>query len=171
MAKRRKAKKKANKILDKELGKLGEKAGRVGGAVGGIAGRSAVGAVGGSLGGAVGGRKGATLAASLLPTESKKEKLVVNKTTKEVSAIIQGFFKTRGTIKKVKTEKKVKIIEGVIGSGFLNMNPSFITIVLHPISLHKTEVHIGASAKEGLIKQNTAVKAIEEVKGYLHDKK
>jgi len=53
-------------------------------------------------------------------------------------------------------------ISGIIMSGSLNMNPAFVVIWADG-----TFIHIKASAKEGLIKQHTAEKAIAIFKSAL----
>lgn len=52
-----------------------------------------------------------------------------------------------------------KIILAICGSGFANMNPAVIAI-----SISDETILIGSAAKEGLIKQHTAEKAIERFK-------
>lgn len=47
-------------------------------------------------------------------------------------------------------------IAGVIQSGAANMNPAFVLL-----SIEGNTIHMKASAKEGLIKQHTAKRAIE----------
>jgi len=109
------------------------------------------------------GKWGTAFAASRLPTKSKKGRFIVDKPKKQASTMIQDFFKTKGLLMKPDPKKKWEI-SGLIGSGFMDMNPSFITVVLRTVAKHKTEICIVASAKEGLINQNTSEKAIEKIK-------
>lgn len=49
-----------------------------------------------------------------------------------------------------------KIISGIISAGFANMNPTFVVLWIECDT-----IHIKASAKEGLIKQHTAERAVK----------
>lgn len=49
-----------------------------------------------------------------------------------------------------------KIISGIISEGIANMNPSFVVLWIEC-----NTIHIKASAKEGLIKQHTAERAVK----------
>lgn len=53
-------------------------------------------------------------------------------------------------------------IAGLIMSGAANMNPAFVVL-----GIEGDHIHVKASAKEGLIKQHTAEKAIEIFKSSL----
>jgi hypothetical protein len=51
----------------------------------------------------------------------------------------------------------------VVGSGVKNMNPAVICATLEYVDDKTTKIHIVGSAKEGLIKQKTAEKAVRRV--------
>lgn len=57
------------------------------------------------------------------------------------------------------------IIAGVILSGVANMNPAFLLL-----RIEGDTIHLAASAKEGLIKQHTAERAVEAFKSALREK-
>lgn len=61
-------------------------------------------------------------------------------------------------------EENIKdyIIAGVIFSGTANMNPAFLMLWIEG-----DNIHLAASAKEGLIKQHTAERAVEAFKSAL----
>jgi hypothetical protein len=54
-------------------------------------------------------------------------------------------------------------LRAVIGSGFLGLNPAVVEVSLDLVSDEITKVRVRATAKEGLIKQRTAEKAIQRL--------
>lgn len=78
-------------------------------------------------------------------------------------ALAKTAFSECGTI----FEENIKdhIIAGVILSGTANMNPAFLLLRIEDDTIHLT-----ASAKEGLIKQHTAERAVEIFKSALREK-
>ncbi len=58
--------------------------------------------------------------------------------------------------KVLREERNKGLIEGLVFSGLGNMNPAVLVI-----SVEKNTIYISAYAKEGLIKQHTAEKAIK----------
>ena len=50
-----------------------------------------------------------------------------------------------------------------MGSGFMKLNPCLITVEIAPYSDSKSKAVIRGAAKEGLIKQGTAEKAVIRV--------
>jgi hypothetical protein len=54
-------------------------------------------------------------------------------------------------------------IVAVMGSGFMKLNPCLITVEIAPYSDSKSKAVIRGAAKEGLIKQGTAEKAVIRV--------
>ena len=57
-------------------------------------------------------------------------------------------------------EADSRTVTGVVGSGFFNMNPVCLTVVLEPIDESQTRARVRGVAKEGLIPQHSAAKAI-----------
>ena len=92
--------------------------------------------------------KGATLKLATLSVEDQLENI-----TGSAYALAKAAFSECGTILEDSIEESR--IAGVILSGVANMNPAFVLLWIE----HNT-IHIKASAKEGLIKQRTAEKAI-----------
>ena len=72
--------------------------------------------------------------------------------TGDICALAKTALSKCGTI----LEESDNTIAGVILSGAANMNPAFVLL-----RIEGDTVHIKATAKEGLIKQHTAEKAIE----------
>ena len=55
------------------------------------------------------------------------------------------------------------MLKAVVGSGSLNMNPAVVFLEILEGSSDTCEITITAAAKEGLIKQHTAEKAVQRV--------
>jgi hypothetical protein len=68
---------------------------------------------------------------------------------------------------KLETEEDIKppypMLKAVVGSGFLNMNPAIVYLEIREGDSTGCELMITAAAKEGLIKQHTASKAVQRV--------
>lgn len=84
----------------------------------------------------------------------------VENTAGDTYASMRAALSECGTILEESIEDG--IISGVIFSGAANMNPAFILL-----RAEGTGIHIAASAKEGLIKQHTAERAIDAFKSTL----
>ncbi len=69
-------------------------------------------------------------------------------------AICKSALQSYGTI--VDSDISNQILVGIVGSGIANMNPSVIVI-----KCEDGIIHIAGAAKEGLIKQRTAEKAVK----------
>ena len=54
-------------------------------------------------------------------------------------------------------------LRGIVGAGALDLNPAVVRAVLRPAPGAATRVELSASAKEGLIPQRTAKKALARV--------
>ncbi|MGR6091707.1 hypothetical protein ACU4IU_14170 [Brevibacterium sp. CSND-B09] len=104
------------------------------------------------------GRLGAEWSAKRLKTEThhavievppNETERVLNQVTQLVSAHTPA------------TDDPVVTIRGVIGSGFASMNPAYVIVVL---DRKESTLGIAAHAKEGLIKQRTAQKAVTKIR-------
>lgn len=132
----------------RELAKLGSLGVRIGGA---------------SLAG-LGGSFGAKFAARSLPTKTKSEKLAIKATPERA---IQLGFSALTRFGRLQGEESggspYPLLKAVVGSGFLNMNPAVVFLEILKGRSDTCEVTITAAAKEGLIKQHTAEKAIRRI--------
>jgi len=128
-------------ILSQGLAALGE----LGGSFGGIGGRH-----GGAIGGAIGAR--------ITPTAHLEETITITDMTSTLARLREFLQKLPNNTVGEDAQETYTLI-GVIGSGFLNMNPCVIECELSSNSLK-----IFAHAKEGLIKQNTCRKGIDMLK-------
>jgi len=139
-------------ILTNELGKVGE--------LGGVMGKAA--GLGGSL--------GARFAAKFLPTETYSEKVSLKLAPEKALKLGYSVLAKLG---KLQAEDSIKppypFLKAVVGSGFLNMNPAVVYLEILEGDSAGCEVTITAAAKEGLIKQRTAAKAVQRVLSKLRD--
>jgi outer membrane lipoprotein SlyB len=158
----------ADKILEDELAKLGAAGGAIGGAIGSAAGAAATDAPyvsGGAASGAAGGALGAKIGNKLLKDSGHEESIELDEPADAALRRVVKALDDAGEIRP--TESDAPGARAVIGSGFLSMNPAVVDASLEPIDDKRTRVVLRASAKEGLIKQKTAEKAIEQVSSAL----
>jgi hypothetical protein len=142
-------------ILVRELGKVG----------GFLLGRSPVGKVVG-----FGGSFGARFAAKFLPTETYSEKLAL-KISPELA--LKHGFSVLTKLGKLQTDSDYKpphpSLKAVVGSGFMNLNPAVVCLEIQEANSTGCVLTISAAAKEGLIKQHTAAKAVQRVVSTLRE--
>jgi len=114
----------------------------------------------GSIGGP-GGRSGASFAARFLPTETFSASLRIEAEAREVLQTVFRILASLGEITDECAESSgPPRLSAVVGSGFLRMNPALLHVQVAPAGEHASDVSISAAAKEGLIKQRTAEKAV-----------
>ncbi len=144
---------KQDDILARELGKFGSLGGKIGG--------GAAGAVGGSL--------GASLAARFLPTEQYQQQVNVSQDVATTLTKLAAFLSNEGRIANDSEAgmSKYPKISGVLGSGFLNMNPTLVHVEVIGVDNDSCTLLVSGAAKEGLIKQRSAQKAVIRVVEFL----
>lgn len=144
-----------NLILEEQIGKIGEEYGAIGGYIGG----GALGSLAAGLGGSI----GAKWAANKLKVFDFKDKIVYK------FPIIDALNKSYDIIANLPNliefidadiNLGIVYLSAVIGSGFGQMNPTIICLEFIPDNATSTTIYISASAKEGLIKQKSAQKAV-----------
>jgi hypothetical protein len=146
-------------ILAQELGKLAELGGKIGGALTG-AGKSIDSS--GSL--------SVQIVAKFLPTETFSQQLALNLPADK--ALKLGFFVLAklGEMQKKDTEDApYPFLKVVVRAGFLNMNPAIVYFEILQGDASSCTVTITGAAKEGLIKQKTAEKAVQKVMAHLRE--
>jgi hypothetical protein len=143
-------------ILSRELAKLA----------------SLSGSIGHLLSGATGGEKEAGKAASLgtqfalrfLPTERYSEKLTLAVPPERALKYGYSVLAEMGSLQKQAGEEApYPFLKAVVGSGFMGMNPAVIFFEILEGDTAGCVVIITGAAKEGLIKQHTAQKAVQSV--------
>ncbi len=122
-----------------------------------------VGARGGKLGGPsakLGGRFGARLSAAILPVRHHEEAIeLLSLSPEEAARLAEDVLAHHGRTVWVRRELDEHQVRGVIGSGALDMNPAVVDVHVRPGG----RVVVHAAAKEGLIPQRTARKAVRKV--------
>lgn len=106
---------------------------------------------------------GAKIAAHYMPTERHRIELAVADPAEQVLALATAFLKSEG---KMIDEKELDpsphpMIAGVIGSGWLKMNPTLLYVEILHAEADNCTVALTAAAKEGvMLKQQSAEKAV-----------
>ena len=143
-------------ILARELAKLGAVGGMAGGILTGSATRAAAGAVGAA--------SGAWLAARYLPTEQYGREMRLPVDPKSALSAIMTALAQLGRLQdNPGIDSPNPTVAAVISSGFMNLNPCVVTVELVPQTTNETLALVSGGAKEGLVKQRTAEKAVLRV--------
>ncbi len=145
-----------DEILVEELGKIRGLRAKLGGLLSGSSIAKKTASRGGSL--------GAQFAAKFLPTESFSEKLTLSVSPEKALKLGFSVLTKLGELKADDGPKPpYPLLKAVVRSGFLDMNPAVVYLEIFEGDAAGCEVTITAAAKEGLIKQHTAAKAVERV--------
>jgi hypothetical protein len=108
------------------------------------------------------------LTAKVLPTVTATATFTVQ-THAPVERIETALEDLRATVDAVPQADGVKL-SGHLGSGHFNMNPTVFVIAIRDTSVTGiANVHIRTAAKEGLIKQRSAQKAIDRLRASIQD--
>jgi hypothetical protein len=142
-------------VLARELGKIGERGAKLGELLSGQPEVGKAGALGGSI--------GAQFAAKLLPTESYSQKLALNISQERALKLGYSVLTKLGQLQTDDNKPPYPLLKAIIQSGFLNMNPTVVYLEILDGDSQRCEVTITGAAKEGLIKQQTAEKAVRRV--------
>ncbi len=146
-------------LLARELGKLANLGAEIGGVPGPVL----------EFAGSIGNSCGARFAARHLPTERSQTQVRVKAEPRAVLARLYSFFADNGRVADdlEAGESPYPKLSGVLRSGMLNMNPAVVHAEILGVEGGTCTVLLTAAAKEGLIKQRTAEKAIERVADFL----
>jgi len=142
-------------LLVRELGKVGALSGEIGSKLGGVP----------KFAGGIGGSWGARFAAKYLPTERSQTQVKLRADPRAVLAKLYSFFADHGRVADdlEAGDSPYPKVSGVLGSGFLKVNPAVVHAEIIAMEDGACTVLLTAAAKEGLIKQHTAEKAIKRV--------
>jgi hypothetical protein len=148
---------KEDDLLANELGKIGS--------IGGKFGESITGSKIAGIAAGIGGFVGANVAARFLPTERHQFQININADPKMILAKVYSFFLGKGEVIDSDEIRKspYPTVSGKIGSGALNMNPAIVHAEIISIQGETCTILITGAAKEGLIKQHTAEKAVNRL--------
>jgi hypothetical protein len=141
-------------LLARELGKVGALAGKVGGKLSGVS--------HGEMANEAAARLGASLAARFLPTERFRKEIQLRTTPQLALSKVYAVLASKGTIVDPQELKDSPLptLAAVIKSGFLNMNPTVIYAEVIGAEGDTCTLALTGAAKEGLIKQRSAEKAV-----------
>lgn len=106
---------------------------------------------------------GVKLAAKFLPTESHSEKLRIGMHPEKVIKLAYSVLAKAGALEKNDETPPYPFLKAKVGSGAFNMNPAVVYVEILDGDATSCEVTITGAAKEGLIKQHTAEKAVKRV--------
>ena len=147
-------------LLGKELGQLGVKSDSISG-TGGKMMETILGSFGGGF--------GAEWLSKKLATSECSDTVICGAGLNNAVANARVILTNLGKMIDTKIESDVPFLAAVIGSGFLNTNPAVVCLEFVSVDDTTTQVVISATAKEGLIKQKTAEKAVARLKKLLGD--
>ena len=153
---------KTNAILQKQLGKLGAAAG----AVGGLTGGGLLSSLGGALGGYTGSRWMASILRTIGYTESMEVPCSPEKAIKGAASALAAMPSFTRWIEDGPQCAK-PFLAALVGSGFGKLNPTVVCLEFAAMNDGTTTVHMAAQAKEGLINQKSAQKAVKNIRELL----
>jgi hypothetical protein len=104
---------------------------------------------------------GAKWAAHLLPTVPFETSIEVVASPEDARATAASVLTEVG-----RSDPDMLDLSAIIGSGYLNLNPTIVTLFITPIE-SGSRISIRAVAKECLVRQESAKKAAERVAGLL----
>lgn len=117
--------------------------------------------------GAMGGR-GSRWIARFLRTEVRhRDSVHAIRFDEAVAQLVTAFPDDRSFLVSAPAQDGSCILFGLLGSGGFNLNPAVVSIWIAPSSTGGCSTRIRAAAKEGLINQRTADKAIAQLEAAL----
>ncbi|MBN2579663.1 MAG: hypothetical protein JXB10_11795 [Pirellulales bacterium] len=143
-----------DELLARELGKVGAQGVQIAGKILQNPALSAAGSLAGFF--------GPDLAARYLPTERFQMELTLRADLRTVLTKSCSLLADKGRIvdsDQLRTSP-YPTVSGVLGSGFLNMNPVVVYVEVVQSDENACKVIVTGAAKEGLIKQSSAKKAV-----------
>jgi len=109
--------------------------------------------------------------AKKLPDDAFQTKLQLQVDPETALKVACNVLQEKGQLREdVETPPDVAAVGGVIGSGFLGLNPAIVTVQVIPQDEGGTEILVTGVAKEGLIKQHAAEKASKAIARQLTDR-
>jgi hypothetical protein len=110
---------------------------------------------------------GARFAARRLPVEERVTSMVLAGDTADVRANVREILESIGTLtNEFDSANPRDRISAIVGSGHMNLNPTIVHVQIDS-SEGATVLTIRALAKEGLVKQESAQRAIERIETLL----
>jgi len=111
---------------------------------------------------------GVRAAARTLPTEEYETTLELKANTEAATALVTRTLQSIGKLSNdFSSSNQASTISAIVGSGQMNLNPTIVHVTLNELSEDSCRVSIRGLAKEGLIKQQSAIKAVERTQQLL----
>ncbi len=148
-----------DQILVNELGKIGAFSGSIPDLLTG----DSLNAISGSVAGRLGAKHGARFLKSMSYNSKLEYPQNIQSSMEKIASILVNTGKLINTSELLATPH----LTAVVGSGALNMNPTIVCVEFIPIQPNSTSINIFGTAKEGLIKQRSAEKAVKRIVGLL----
>jgi len=112
---------------------------------------------------------GARWTAKLLPSVPFEMHIELEESPLVTATIVESLLTKIGrSIPELTSDASAGLFSAVVGSGYLNLNPTIVRIQLRSLE-SRTSIFIRAVAKEGAIKQHSARSAVERIKAALLD--
>lgn len=114
---------------------------------------------------------GARLAARRLPVEESVASLTIPANKARVQAGVSEILSSVGRLTdEFASETPEDCLSAIVGSGQMNLNPTIVHVHVVESSGDTTLLSMRALAKEGLVKQQSAQRALERIKILLIDR-
>ena len=114
---------------------------------------------------------GARAAARRLPVEQYEIKIEVPLAAGEVRIRTSQVLRSLGVlVDDFALETEPDTLSAVVGSGHMNLNPTIVHVQFVGASDNSSQLAIKGIAKEGIVKQDSARKAVERIIALLSDK-
>ena len=110
------------------------------------------------------GALGASFAASTLKTDEIHDVIHLALDLQRSMELVLDYFKEHGEPLYTSENSNVPMLSACVGAGYGNLNPAILCVEFIAKCESSTKLNITGYAKEGLIKQKTALKAIESLK-------
>ncbi|HEU5384045.1 MAG TPA: hypothetical protein VFV38_52290 [Ktedonobacteraceae bacterium] len=101
--------------------------------------------------------------ATFLPTDTYEISFQMATQSTAVMGVAATILKTEGELLSTEEIPPLFEVKGMVGAGFLDMNPALVNISITVLSPLRAHVRIQGKAKEGLIKQHAGKKATQRV--------
>ncbi len=102
---------------------------------------------------------GARVAATFMPTERVELTIVIPVNAGQLMSEIRAYLLNHG---RIEAQHDAQIC-GVVKSGFLKMNPALLYAKIVELTESQSQLQLVTAAKEGLVKQQTAQKAADDL--------
>jgi hypothetical protein len=111
---------------------------------------------------------GARFMAKRLPVEECEASIIVAANVDDVRASVYEALNSAGRLTDAFASQATgDRLSAIVGSGYMNLNPTIVHVGLTESSQASTRISVRAIAKEGVVKQHSAAKAVERIRTLL----